>query len=191
MSPIFLTRVWITQTTYSCKSPLSLHLVEYIQSRFLRETVLPSVVMLAVKNTSSYACCPFSKMKQKCMTRKSKATSEKAMQQLYAGMEQQVASMGWSNVLCGEMKQWGPLWATWEPHRPAAPPLPGLHLLGHAAWQQEFPATVPSQRSFSQRNVQWQGKWYWPWIPSMPGIFFLHTIPNIQWSDCRIMLQVI
>lgn len=118
--------------------------------------------------------------------KKSKATDKKATQQLPAGIKQQVISMGWSNVLRGEMKQWDPLWATWKPHWPAALHLPVLRLLGCAAWQQEVPATVLSQRCFSQRNVQWQGKWYWPWIPGMPGIIFFfayhpkHTVLRLQ-----------
>lgn len=64
MSSIFFTIVWITGATYLWKSPISLYLVKYTQSRFLRKTTLASAVMLAEKNTSFCICCLFAKMKQ-------------------------------------------------------------------------------------------------------------------------------
>lgn len=101
ISPIFLTRVWITETTCSWKSLLSLHLMEYIQSRFLSETTLPSAVILAVKNTSSYACCPFSKMKQNSVCDQKKKTKAEKKRQCHSYLQGQSSkSHPWGEARC-------------------------------------------------------------------------------------------
>lgn len=120
ISPIFLTRVWITKTTCSWKSLLSLHLMEYIQSRFLSETTLPSAVTLAVKNTSSYACCPFSKMKQNSVCdqkKKSKAEKKRQCHSYLQGQSSKSHPWGearcyvrkWCSQACTELL-WEPCW---------------------------------------------------------------------------------
>lgn len=104
------------------------------------------------KKISSYACYPFSEVKQKSLH-----DGEKAMQQPQAGMEQQVASVGWRDVLCGKMKQRGLLWATWnhtgQEHHTCQVCVSWCAQCGRKKFLQ-----VPSQRSFPQRNLQWQGK---------------------------------
>lgn len=92
------------------------------------------------------------------------------MRQPHAGMGQQVTSVGWRAGLCGEMRRHSLPWATWN-HTEQE----------HHIWQvcvpwcaqhgsKKFLHRAPWQRSFPQRNMQWQGKQFWSRILSTPVV---------------------
>lgn len=194
MSPIFLTRVWITQTTHSWKSRLSLHLVEYIQSRFLREGALPSVVTLAVKNTSSCACCPFSNSSKNSVRdqeKQSKATSKKARQP--AQRQGNSYTQIWSSRLHRGVKGcalWGdeakgPALSHLQTSQATSPTSarsasPGVHsVAARGSCDRASTEVLRTEKRTAIRKVILALDRQYAWDLS------LHTIPNIQCSDCK------